>query len=76
MLRPILLVLLELENSLMRAVRMEQASVCCRYTNIHTQVTHTVWSYFTLRVADRIAASLLQRPDLKESQALNPSLAS
>lgn len=29
MLRPMLLVLLELENSLSRAVRMEQASVCC-----------------------------------------------
>ena len=29
MLRPMLLVLLELENSLSRAVRMEQARVCC-----------------------------------------------
>lgn len=29
MLRPMLLVLLELENSVSRAVRMEQARVCC-----------------------------------------------
>lgn len=45
MLRPMLLVLLELENSLRRAVRMEQASVCCRdtqvkgYTKCFTEVT-------------------------------------
>jgi hypothetical protein len=30
MLSPILLVLLELENSPSKAMRMEQASVCCR----------------------------------------------
>lgn len=54
MLRPMLLVLLELENSLMRAVRMEQANVCYRGT--HTGLrshTHSLMSYVTLRVADR-----------------------
>lgn len=42
MLRPMLLVLFELENSLNKAVRMEHASVCFRDKNSHKYTEMTV----------------------------------
>lgn len=52
MLRPMLLVLLELENSLSKAVRIEQASVCCRGEGcVNTEVRGYTKSYIRVTLA-------------------------